>query len=432
MSEFGAPRRVALVDGCRTPFAKARRELRHLTPLQLATAVAGELARRNGLDGAGADRVGALHLGTALSYPRYSFLAREAALDLGWTATAASDAEYACASSLRCAVDAVYGVALGEHDVAIAGGLESMSHVPIDVTDGLRHHLVSSLKAGPADRSVMERELRLADLLPDPPQLTEPYSGVSLAAYAERLAEQWDVERAAADELTARSHHRAAAARAAGHLDGQVVPVTVAGGGVLDADPIVDGGLTVEALAARPALFPAERGVVTAAGASPVTDGSGAVLLASEDECARRGWRPLAWVRSWAFTSHAPDDGVLLGPAFSLPRALDRAGITLDDVGLVDIHEAFAGQVLANLAALASDEFAKRHLDRDTAVGTVEEDRLNVWGGTLAYGHPFGATGARLLTQLARAMDACGVRYGATALCVGGSRGAAVVLERAA
>jgi acetyl-CoA acyltransferase len=422
------PRRTAIVDGCRTPFAKARRELRHLTPLDLATLVSGQLAARNGL---GAGQVGSLHLGSALAYPAHSFLARETAIGLGWLDTAASSAEYACATSLRTAIDVTYEIGVGEHDIGIAGGVESMSRVPIDVTDGMRHHLVSSLKAGPERRLEMLGGLHVRDLLPDPPSLTEPYSGVTLAEYAETLAGEWGVSRQDADGLTVRSHQRAAAAREAGHFDGQLLTLPSADGREAWGDTVIDPTVNLETLSGLRPLYPDSAGVITTGNASGVTDGAAAVLLASEEGCARNGLRPLAWIRSWAFTSHSPDVGVLLGPAFALPRALERAGLALADVGLLDIHEAFAGQVLANLAALDSHEFAKSHLDRDAAVGAVDIDRLNVWGGTLALGHPFGATGARLLTQLARSMAERGAQFGATALCVGGSRGAAVVLELA-
>ncbi|MBW0118729.1 thiolase family protein [Pseudonocardia abyssalis] len=419
--------RVALVDGCRTPFARARRELRSSSPLDLTLGVVKALARRHDLKGSD---IGTLRVGSALAYPEFSFLARETAIRLGWTTTEASSAEYACGTGLRTAVDAVLELTSGDAEVGIAGGVESTSQMPLATNAAAREFVVGSMKAGPEQRRAMLDALTAADVLPPPPAFTEPYSGVSLAEYAERLGGQWSVGREEADAFTLQSHRRAAAARDAGRFAGSIVPVD-GPGGTLDHDTVPDADLSAERLAQARPLFPDLGGLVTAPSASAVTDGAAAVLVATEEGCRRHDLRPLAWIRSWAFTSHDPQDGVLLGPAFALPVALSRAGVNLADLGVIDLHEAFAAQVLANLRALDSTDFARRHLGRDEAVGAVDPAGINLWGGSIALGHPFGATGGRLLTQLAHGMVAADAELGATAMCVGGSRGVAVVLERA-
>jgi acetyl-CoA acyltransferase len=272
--------------------------------------------------------------------------------------------------------------------------------------------------------------LTMGDLVPDPPSVAEPYSGKTLGEHAEELVVDFDITRAASDDFAVTSHHRAAAAVDEGRLTPQIMPVITKAWTTVKEDAIIRRDTSRDAVARLKPVFDREHGTVTAANASPLTDGAAALVLATEDACNRLDRAPKAWIRSWAFTSHAPQVGVLLGPSFALPLALDRAGLGLADLGLVDLHEAFAGQVLANLAAMESDEFARRHLGRERAIGAIDRATLNVNGGSIAIGHPFGATGARVLMQLAFEMERRDVRYGAVGICAGGTRGAAVVLER--
>lgn len=430
MATGGFPRaagpRIAVLDGYRTPFTKAGGELAGMNALDLSIAVTRELADRAELD---PRELGALVMGSAIGYRSVPYLARETAIALGWQRVNAYSAESACASSARTVVNAAYELLTGEADVAIAGGAESMSNVPVEVKPKLRDTLLA-VQRNPAQAMNLMMGLALGDLFPDPPGVKEPYTGRSLGEHAEDVVRDWDITREEADAFAVRSHHNAAAAIADGRLPAEVIPVITNDWTTVKEDTLVRGDTSLDKVAKLPPVFDRTYGTVTAANASPLTDGAAAVLLATEDAAARLGRTPKAWIKSWAFTSHDPRTGVLLGPAFSLPLALERAGLSLDDLGLIDIHEAFAGQVLANLAALASDDFARRHLGRDGAVGVVDREILNVNGGSVSLGHPFGATGARLVTQLANEMGRRNVRYGALAICAGGTRGAAIVLER--
>jgi acetyl-CoA acyltransferase len=236
------------------------------------------------------------------------------------------------------------------------------------------------------------------------------------------------VTRQEQDELAARSHHRAAAAQAEGRFDREVVAVETEGG-IVSADGITRGDTSVEKLAKlRPAF--AKDGTITAGNATPLTDGAGAVLLMSEEKARALGFKPLAAFRSWSYVAVDPADQLLIGPAIAVPRALERAGMELSDVGLVDIHEAFAAQVLSVTKALGSDAFARERLGRDKAVGEVDLDRFNVHGGSIAIGHPFAATGARMVTTMAHELHERSLETAVLGICAAGGLGAAAVLER--
>jgi acetyl-CoA acyltransferase len=418
--------RVGIVDGCRTPFAKAGGELAPATVLDLSVHAVREASLRAGL---ALGEVDLVVMGAATPDGRTPYLARETAIALGWGATDAYSVETACATGARAIVNAAHQLLRGEAAVAIAGGAESMSHQPVAAPDAA----AEAVRRRPKDVSEVEALLAvtLQDLLPASPTVAEPYTGLTLGEHAEEIVRDWRITRAAADEMAVTSHHRAAAATGNGRLGAEIEPIVTPAGTQVAADSLIRPTTSVEAVARLAPVFDPQ-GTVTAANASPLTDGAAAAVVMTEQEAGRRGLAPKAWLRSWAFTSHPPELGVLLGPAFALPAALDRAGLELADLGLVDLHEAFAGQVLANLAAMADDEFARARLGRERAIGTVDRTLLNVAGGSVAIGHPFGATGARIALQLANEMVRRDVRYGAFAICAGGSRGAAVVLERAA
>jgi acetyl-CoA acyltransferase len=422
------PDDIAIVDACRTPFTRAGGALADLGILDLATTVVGELVHRNDL--APGD-VSSVILGTAMKYPEVAYLARETVIALGWPAIQGYDLEFACATSARTLVNGAHEILAGDADVVIAGGVESLSTVGArtspDATRAVNEHRFKP----EAERTRLLAELPMAALLPRPAQIAEPYTGKVLGEHAEEIVADWGISREAADALAVASHHRAAAARDAGKFEHQIIPVTTADG-VVKEDAFIRADTSLEKSASLPPVFDPVAGTVTAANSSPLTDGGGAVLMASRAACERLGLTPRAWLRSWAFSGSDPSLGVLLGPAFTLPRALERAGLTLDDLDLVDLHEAFAGQVLANLAAMESDDFARTHLGRETAVGTVDRAKLNVNGGSIALGHPFGATGARLVGQVVDQLQARGARWGGIAICAGGTRGAAVILETAA
>jgi acetyl-CoA acyltransferase len=260
------------------------------------------------------------------------------------------------------------------------------------------------------------------------PPIAEPYSGKTLAYYAETMMSDWGVSRADADLYTAQSHQRAGAA--ADRIAPRLLPVD-APDGLVDADDLVRPETTPEILAGLPMVHPELGGGVSPGNASRLTDGAGGVLLATERWSSEAGVEPQGWIRGWALTAHDPDVGVLLGPAHAIPSVLERTGLRPGDIDVWEFHEAFAGQVLANLAALGDRGFAREHLGRDEAVTQLATDDINAWGGSIPLGHPFGATGARLITQTLDRLDAEDGQLGLLALCVGGTRGAAMIVERA-
>jgi acetyl-CoA acyltransferase len=353
------------------------------------------------------------------------YLARQTALAVGWPDADAYSAECACATGARAVVNGAYQILAGEHEVVVAGGAESLSQRPLYAPPALRS--LPELRTDPDLDAVVDLTLR--DLLPPPTQVTEPYSGRTLLDHAEEMVRDWGVTRAESDELAVRSQQNATAAWASGRFADEVVPLSPNGNGRVERDALVRPDTTAETVAA---LQPAEPGgTVTAANASRLTDGGSAVLLRSERAAAAAGKEPRAYLRAWSFTGQDPSLGALIGPAFALGAALAAAGIELDDLDLLDLHEAFAGQVACNLRAMASDEFGREHLGRDGALGTVDVERLNVNGGSVALGHPFGATGGRLVTQSVNELRRRGGRWSAIAICAGGARGAALVFERA-
>jgi acetyl-CoA acyltransferase len=417
--------RIGLIEGCRTPFVKGGGGLASASVLDLSIHVVRETMVRAGVM---EEEVDAVVMGAATPDPSIPYLARQSAIALNLSSANSYSVESACATSARAIANASYELLQDERRVAIAGGAESMSNVPVMASGPLAdavHHRPRNV-----EMTDLLMSMTLQDLVPQTPGVVEPYTGLALGQHAEEIVSDWGITREASDAFAVQSHHRAAAATADGRLGAEIAPIVVPSLERISVDGLIRPDTSMERVRTLPPVFKVD-GTVTAANASPLTDGAAAVLLMSEAEAERRGVRPKVWIRSWAFTSHAPKLGVLLGPSFALPLALDRAGLTLDDLGLIDLHEAFAGQVLANLKAMADDDFARSVLGRDRAIGTVDNDLLNVEGGSVAIGHPFGATGARIALQLANEMSRRGTRYGAMAICAGGTRGAALVLELA-
>jgi acetyl-CoA acyltransferase len=246
---------------------------------------------------------------------------------------------------------------------------------------------------------------------------------------AERMAKRNGITRESQDEFAERSHHRAAKAIETGRFAKEVVPVTTPAGSTVHADGIVRGDTNKEKLGKLRPVF-AKDGTVTAGNASPLTDGAACVLLMSEEKARALGFKPLAAFRSWSYVGVDPSDQLLIGPALAMPKALDRAKMTMGDIDLVDMHEAFAAQVLSVLKALGSKAFAEERLGKGTAVGDVDPDRLNVHGGSLAIGHPFGATGARMVTTIANELAKSGRETALLGICAAGGLGAGAVMER--
>ena len=358
---------------------------------------------------------------------------REIVLELGLPPTIeARTVTRACASGLQAITDAVAAVERGDAEVVIAGGGDSTSNAALTMPESLIRKVgpvVMGKKAGMGAYFSLATRLSIKnDLLPRQPRVAERSTGQLMGEAAEDMARRHQISREAQDTLAVRSHHRAAAAWDSGRFADEVVPV-VTPGGTVSRDTIVRADTSVEAMGKLRPVF-AKDGTLTAANSTPLTDGAAAVVVASEAAAARLGLTPLAAVRSWAYVGVDPADQLLIGPALAIPKALARAGMRLGDIDRVDLHEAFAAIVLCVRKALESDAFARERLGLAEAVGAIDDARLNVHGGSVAIGHPFGATGARMALTMAHELHRSDAKTALLGICAAGGLGAAAVLER--
>lgn len=429
-SSEASPRRVVVVDGCRTPFCRSGTAFADLSTFELGCMAVSGLLHRTRVD---PEAVGLLVMGNVIQEAATSNLGREVVLGAGLPPSCpAHTVTMACVSSLQAFLTAAHTVAAGEVEVAIAAGAETLSDAPIRFRRTVRKRLIAAQRArGLAGYLRLLRGLKPSDLLPEPLALAEFSTGEVMGQNCERLAKRLGITRDSQDEYALLSHHRAAAATGDGSLRRQIIPARVPPRmEAVETDNGIRGDSTPDRLAALKPAFDRRLGTVTAGNSSFLTDGGGAVLLASEEAAVRLGLEPLAVLKASAVAALDPLEDLLLGPALTIPRALDRAGLELDQVEVVELHEAFAAQVLAVLKLLADDGWARERLGRDHAIGVVDRERLNAWGGSLSVGHPFGATGARLITTCAHRMRAGGARYGLVSACAAGALGIALVLEK--
>jgi acetyl-CoA acyltransferase len=330
--------------------------------------------------------------------------------------------------------DAALAIEGGEHDVAIAGGADSMSDVPLGLSKPLANALLEAQKGKTlADRIKPFTRLSAKDIVPPVPGFSrEPTTGETMGEAAEKMAKENGISREVQDAIAHRSHVNAARAWADGTFAREVMHVIPPPyEGAVDRDNVVRADSTLEALAKLPPVFDKRHGTITAGNSSPLTDGASALLLMRESKARAMGITPLGYVRSWAYAAVDPGWQLLMGPVFAAPKALDRAGLSLADMDLVDMHEAFAAQVASNLRAMASKKFAEERLGRSSAIGEVDPERLNVNGGSIALGHPFAATGARMVLSTLRELGRRGKQHALLTVCAAGGLGAAVVLEAA-
>jgi acetyl-CoA acyltransferase len=411
-------RRVAIVGGCRTPFCRAGTTFNRVSAVDLARHVTVELLARTGLD---AREVGLVVMGQVVQSPLAPNLAREVSLLPQFPPeTPAYTVGEACASANQAITDACDQIALGHVDVAIAGGAESLSNVPILLGKRLSDTLVAFNRARSlGDRLRLLARVRPRDLVPVAPAIAEPSTGLTMGQSAEKMAKENHIDREAQDRWALRSHQLALAGTTDGRLTAEMAPMPL-DAEVATADNGIREDTSLERMAALRPVFDRRHGTVTAANASPLTDGASAVLLMSEDAVRALGYAPLAFVRSYALTAVDPGGQLLMGPVTAVPRALERAGIAWRDLGLVEMHEAFAAQVLSNFQGFR----AQHGWDVDEAI-------VNVMGGSIAIGHPFGATGGRLVLTLANEMRRRDVRLGLVSVCAQGGLGSAIVLEGA-
>ncbi|HEY8311590.1 MAG TPA: acetyl-CoA C-acyltransferase, partial [Gemmatimonadaceae bacterium] len=338
----------------------------------------------------------------------------------------------ACASSNQAITDAADQIALGHHEIIIAGGAESLSNVPILHSRGFADALVAASRAKSLGGRISAlSRIRLRDLVPVTPAIAELTTGETMGDSAEKMAKINDISREDQDHFALRSHRLASAGTADGRLTAEIVPVQVPPS--YDTAVVTDNGVrddtSYEKLAALKPVFDRRYGTVTAGNSSPLTDGGACVLMMSEDRARSLGYEPLGYIRSYAYAALDPGEQLLMGPVLAAPVALERAGLTLADMDLVEMHEAFAAQVLCNLKGFESIEWARR-AGFERPLGEVDRARLNVMGGSIALGHPFGATGSRITTTLLNEMGRRDARYGLMTVCAAGGLGFAMVLER--
>ncbi|MCG3167479.1 MAG: 3-ketoacyl-CoA thiolase FadI [Bacteroidia bacterium] len=422
-------KKVVVIDGTRTPFLKSGTDYMDILSYQLGQFAISGLLKKTGIDPKSVDRV---IMGTVISNVKTSNVAREAALTAGIPyTTPCSTVTQACISANQAISSGVEQIMAGQADIVIAGGTDCTSDAPILFNKPMRKKLFNAQKLkGFGDTLKFIFSLRLKDFVPDAPAIAEYTTGKTMGVDCDILAAKYSVPREEQDKFALRSHTLAQKAIDNGILAQEITEVALPP----KFAPIkTDNGIrvgTLEKLSSLKPAFVKPHGTLTAANSSFLTDGAAVVLLMSEEKAKELGLKPKAYIHNFTFTGSDLKEELLLGPAYAISKVLKRANLELKDMDVVELHEAFAGQVLANIKCLASDEFAKEKLGRDKAVGEVDMNKLNVHGGSLSIGHPFGATGARLVTTVANRLQRENGKYGLLAACAAGAHGHAMILER--
>ena len=422
--------KTAIIAGSRTPFVRSGTVFADLSAIELGKVAVRDALDRSGLKG---ERVDQLVYGTVVHDTQAPNIAREVGLAVLPKTVPAVTVSRACTSANQAITDATQLIEVGQADVVVAGGSESLSHIPITVSDKLSKTLVVAAKGKTLGQRLSPfTAVRPKDLIPVTPAIAEPTTGETMGESAERMAKENGITREDQDAWALRSHELAAAGTQDGRLTDEIAPVYVPP----DYEKVIvrDNGIrtdtSLEKLAKLRPAFDRKHGSVTAGNSSPLTDCASAVVLMNEERASAEGLEPMGYVRSWAWTALDPAGQLLQGPAYAAPLALDRAGLTMRDIGLMEMHEAFAAQVLSNLQAFSSKKFAEEELGRSEALGHPDVDLINVMGGSLSIGHPFGATGGRLTITILNEMARRDVEFGLITVCAAGGMGFAMVVER--
>ncbi|MDP7093023.1 MAG: acetyl-CoA C-acetyltransferase [Gammaproteobacteria bacterium] len=424
---YNAPRKVAIIGGLRIPFCRAHTNYARLSNQDMLTAVLAGMVDKFQLNGVA---LGDVSAGAVIKHSSDWNLTREAVLGSGLAPeTPANDLQRACGTSLETAIQIGNKIALGQIDAGIAAGTDSISDTPIVYPDGYRNVLLSSFRGrSPAGKIMPWFGLRPRHFIPQLPGVTEPRTGLSMGESTEITAKDWQITRTAQDELAFESHRRAAAAYDEGFYSDLLIPLK----GVTE-DNNVRRNTTLEKLSIlKPAFDRSATGTMTAGNSTPLTDGAAGVLLASEAWAQERGLPVQAFLRygKVAAVDFIRSEGLLMAPAYAVANMLADAELDFDDIDLFEIHEAFAAQTLATLKAWESAEYCRERLGRAAPLGPIDRSKLNTKGGSLAIGHPFGATGARILASLAKMLDERGQGRGLISVCTAGGMGVTALVEK--
>lgn len=420
-------RRVAVIGGNRIPFARSNTAYSKISNQELLTSALRGLVDRFNLDGM---KMGEVVAGAVIKHSRDFNLTRESVLSCGLAPeTPAYDIQQACGTGLEAAILVANKIALGQIECGIAGGTDTTSDAPIGVGEGLREILLDLNRAKTTkERLKILGRFRPSHLVPEIPENGEPRTGMSMGDHCQVTAKEWSIAREDQDRLAWESHQKLAKAYEEGFFDDLMTPM--AG---LDKDNILRPDTTLEKLATLKPCFDRENGTMTAANSTALTDGASAVLLASEEWAKAHNMDVKAWL---TFSEVAAVDfvdkkeGLLMAPAYAVPRMLERAGLTLQDFDFYEIHEAFAAQVLSTLKAWEDPGFCRERLGLEKPLGTIDRDKLNVKGSSLATGHPFAATGGRIVATLAKLLEQKGSGRGLISICAAGGQGVTAILER--
>ncbi|MFL7966074.1 acetyl-CoA C-acetyltransferase [Pseudomonas kielensis] len=422
------PRRVAIIGGNRIPFARSNGPYATASNQAMLTAALEGLIERYNLHGL---HIGEVAAGAVLKFSRDMNLTRECVLGSRLSPTTpAYDVQQACGTGLETVLLVANKIALGQIDSAIAGGVDTTSDAPIGVNEGLRRILLQANRAKTtAEKIKIFLQLRPQHLMPDLPRINEPRTGLSMGEHCELMAQTWQIPREAQDQLALESHQKMAASYAEGWQNDLMTPFLG-----LTRDNNLRPDLTLEKLASlKPAFEKSAKGTLTAGNSTPLTDGASLVLLGSEEWAKARGLPILAYLRDGEtaavdFVNGA--EGLLMAPVYAVPRLLARNGLTLQDFDYFEIHEAFAAQVLCTLKAWEDPDYCKTRLGLDAPLGSIDRGRLNVKGSSLAAGHPFAATGGRIVANLAKLLDAAGRGRGLISICAAAGQGVTAIIER--
>lgn len=422
--------RAVIVGGVRTPFLRAFGKFTKMDTIALSEAAVRALLEKTG---EAASDIGAVMWGGVLLPSAAPNVGREIVLDVGMPHNVeATTVTRACTSGLVALTQAAAAIERGEVDVMIAGGSDSTSNAEVKMPQSFVHKtapVLMSPKSGVMDYFGLLTQISVRrDLIPQRPSVRERTTGELMGEAADRMAKDWGVTREEQDAFAVQSHKRAAEAETNGRFADEICAVTTPDGDTVTKDNLIRPDTSVEKLAKLKPAF-SKDGTLTAGNSSALTDGAAAILIMSEEKAKALGLTPLAAFRSWSYDAVDPADQLLIGPAISMPRALDRAGMSLQDADIVDIHEAFAAQVLCVLRAMDSKEFAATHLEGGRVPGALTPEEINIHGGSVALGHPFGATGARMALTMANELHQSGKGTALLGICAAGGQSAALVLE---